>query len=260
MAKSRYILSLVAVAALAMMVGPSVSDTSARRHRPHPHDEGEILEFSKAEIFFEFNSTDKDLGLHLFFDADAWEEVEVTGPDGTIFEVENDEGLNEIGSTEVFTESAEPPLDEDNLAEDMAAFFAKFPEGEYVFEGETIEGDTLIGTAVLTHELPNAPVIDAENYPTIEWSVPGGGAEVVLYEALLEVVAEEDGEELVFVHRVEFPAGIKSMTVGPEFVALVEAYEAAEMLVEMKAEVIAEEAGGNRTITEEVLFELEEEE
>ena len=81
----------------------------------------------------------------------------VSGPDGTIFEVENDGSLKEIGSTEVFTERAEPPLEEGNLEESIAEFLALFPEGEYGSEGETVEGDRLVGTAVLTHYIPAAP-------------------------------------------------------------------------------------------------------
>ena len=61
-------------------------------------DEGSEVPFAETEVFFEYNSTDLDLGLHIFFDAPGWTEVEVTGPGGTIFEVDNGGGLNNPSS------------------------------------------------------------------------------------------------------------------------------------------------------------------
>ena len=125
-------------------------------------DEEKVIEFDEAKIFFEFNATDLDLGIHIFFDAEGWKEVRVSGPGGTTFQVKNGGSLKEIGSTEVFTESAEPPLDEENLQESMAEFLARFPEGEYEFKGKTVEGKKLVGTAVLTHN-PQEEVLTAHS-------------------------------------------------------------------------------------------------
>ena len=171
----------------------------------------EAVEFAEAEVFFEYNSTDLDLGIHIFFDAVGWTEVEVEGPDGSIFEVENGGMLSTLGSTEVFTESAEPPLDEDNLEEDIARFKAMFPEGEYEFEGETIGGADLEGTATLSHALPAAPMMlfpdpEAEENiadpddTVIEWMDASeiGDPEIVRYEIVVEFDTGEhtEGEEL----------------------------------------------------------------
>ena len=229
-------------------------------------EEGEVVELEEAEIFFEFNSTDLDLGIHIFFDGEPWEEVEVCGPDGEIFEVSNDGELTNIGSTELFTESAEPPLSEENLEEEMADFLARFPAGEYEFEGKTIEGDTLEGSATLSHDLPAAPnlifpdpeaeenVADPEN-TVIEWSDASeeGDPEIERYEVIVEF--EEEETERVFVFRVDIPADPEadtySVPVPPEFFESLDGLEG-----EYKAEIIAIAADKNATIVENE-FELE---
>ena len=223
-------------------------------------NDGEVIEFAETKIFLEFNSTDLDLGIHIFFDAVGWEEVEVNGPDSTIFEVENDGSLKEIGSTEVFTESAEPPLDEDNLDQEIAEFLALFPEGEYEFEGETVDGDRLVGTAVLAHDLPAAPglvfpdpeseenVADPED-TVIEWSDTSeeGEPAIVRYQVVVEF--EEDETELVLKFVVDVladpEAETQSMTVPTEFFESLEGLEG-----EFKAEVLAIAGNGNATIVE----------
>ena len=229
-------------------------------------NDGEEIELAEAKIFFEYNATDLDLGIHVFFDAEGWEEMKVRGPDGTIFEVESEGSLEQIGSTEVFTESAEPELDEENLEESIAEFLALFPEGEYRFDGETIEGDRLVGTRVLTHDLLAAPglvfpdpeqeenVADPEA-TVIEWrnTSEGRDPEIVRYQVVVEF--EEEGTERVFEFIVDILADpeavTQSVTVPAEFFEALEDLEG-----EFKAEVVAMEAGGNATISEQE-FELE---
>jgi hypothetical protein len=216
----------------------------------------EDQEFDEAQIFFEFNSTDLDLGLHIFFDALAWEKVEVQGPDGVIFRVDNKGGLKEVGSTEVATESAEPPLDESDLEDSIAAFQAKFPEGEYIFSGTTITGDNLTGEAELSHDLPAPVSIDASGFPTITWTDESepGDPEIVGYQAVVELVVDDGGEERVFQIQTDLPASTTSLTAPAEFVALLGEFD----VIELKVEVIAIGDNGNKTITEEILIEAEE--
>ncbi len=233
---------------------------------PEEEPDGEVVEFAETEIFFEFNATDLDLGIHIFFDAEGWEEVKVSGPDGTIFKVDNDGSLKELGSTEIFTESAEPPLDEENLEASIAEFLARFPEGEYEFRGETVEGDRLEGTAVLTHDLPAAPRLvfpdpeAAENVAdpeatVIEWSDSSeeGDPAIERFEVVVEF--EEEETERVFVFKIDVladpEASTQSVTVPSEFFESVEELEG-----EFKAEIVAIEAGKNATIAEQE-FELE---
>jgi len=235
------------------------------------------VEFAETAIFFEFNSTDLDLGLHIFWDAEGWEEVEVKDPDGDeIFEVENGGGLSKIGSTEVFTESAEPPLcpedaDEEDCDVEAAIeeFQNKFQEGEYKFRGRTVDGKRLKGSATLMYALPAAPEITSPDEPEDdEAPAPGsiveivwtdtseaGDEEIVGWEVVAEAVIEVDGEERVFLNTGTFPAGTTTFTVSTQFVALVG--DAGEDLKELKAEVIAIGANGNKTITEVVVVEEE---
>ncbi len=185
-------------------------------------------------------------------------EVEVFGPDGRIFKVENDGSLMEIGSTEVFTESEEPELDEENLEQAIADFLALFPEGEYQFFGTTIEGDELVGSAELTHDLPAAVSLDIEGFPTISWvdNSGAGDPEIIGYQAIVELVVVAS-DERVFEFFVDLLPSITEVTVPEAFVSQAEEFSEAE-IDEFKVEVIAIEASGNKTITEESLLEDEE--
>ena len=226
----------------------------------------EVVEFAEARIFLEFNATDLDLGIHIAFDAEGWEKVEVKGPGGTKFKVRNGGSLKEIGSTEVFTESAEPPLDEENLEESIAEFLALFPEGEYEFTGKTVNGDELESSAELTHDLPAAPGLvfpdpEAEenvaepDATVIEWSDTSkeGDPAIVRYQVVVEFEAEEIETVLEFKVDVlaDPEAATQSVTVPSEFFASFDGLEG-----ELKAEVVAMAEGGNATISEQE-FELE---
>jgi hypothetical protein len=50
----------------------------------------DAIPFDEAEVFFEFNSTDLDLGFDIFMDAEPWTSVRVIGPGGRIFKVLTD--------------------------------------------------------------------------------------------------------------------------------------------------------------------------
>ena len=43
-------------------------------------DEEEELEFEEADLFFELNDTDGDLGLQGFVEGDAWKSLSIEGP------------------------------------------------------------------------------------------------------------------------------------------------------------------------------------
>ncbi|UCE78748.1 MAG: hypothetical protein JSV13_09615 [Nitrospiraceae bacterium] len=246
-------------AVIALIIGVTVSQSWADGHN--------IEDFATTEVFLEFNSTDLDLGLHLFFDAPGWEKVTVEGPNGTTFSVKNGGGLKKIGSTEVFTESAEPPLDEEDLQESIEEFLDMFPEGEYSFEGKTVDGFKLMGTAMLTHDIPSAPGLifpdsdleenEADPEDTvIKWedtSEPGD-PEIVRYQVVVEF--EEEITENVFEFSVDVLADpnalYQSVTVPEEFFESLEGLEG-----EYKAEVVAIEGSRNATISEKE-FDLEE--
>ncbi|RPJ62500.1 MAG: hypothetical protein EHM23_03020 [Acidobacteria bacterium] len=257
----------ILLAALLAITGTGVSTVWADKDKDDDDDKGASIEFAAQDVFFEFNSSDLDLGIHIFFDAEAWRRVTVRGPDGKIFEVKNDGGLKRIGSTEVFTESAEPALVDDpeeataeEIMEAIRTFQARFPEGDYEFRGKTINGNTLVGTAELRHSLPVPVSLDLDSFPLVRWtdnSQPGD-PEIVGYEVIVEIVAEQDGEEKVFVNTANFPAIQTSFTTSSEFFDLFEHLQNEGELVELKVEVIATEESGNKTITEETIFEQEE--
>ena len=135
MAESMRILKISLIAAAVVVLAAMAPSASAQ-----PEEE----EFEEAEIFFEFNSTDRDLGLQIFFDGIGWQKVTVTGPDNQIFVVQNGRGLGEIGCTENFMESAEPELcpeeeGECDLEGAILAFQMMFPEGTYDFNGKGVD-------------------------------------------------------------------------------------------------------------------------
>ena len=112
-------------------------------------DNGEEVPFDEANIFFELNDTDGDLGIHALADADAWKEFEIEKPNGReILNVMVNGTLRRQGLTELFFESAEPSFDEQTLAE----LFALFPEGPYGFFGLTTEGEDIEAEAELSRD------------------------------------------------------------------------------------------------------------
>jgi hypothetical protein len=228
-------------------------------------------EFDEAEIFFELNNTDGDLGIHSLIDGDAWDRLEIKDPDGKrILDVKLKKSLADQGLTEFFFESAEPVFTE----LDPADFFDRFPEGEYTIEGETIEGEELESVAELTHVMPAPPAgvlvsgfpaaedCDADPLPsvdptggvTIEWdpvilSHPDpdtGGAgvqppvavEIHNYEVVVEV---ELADEFESEFKIILPPDVTSITVPEEFFGDAD---------EFKFEVLAREVSFNQTAVE----------
>jgi hypothetical protein len=194
-------------------------------------DASAAVPFADAELFFELNATDDDLGLQLFLDTDdGWKRVRVLDPgrrDIILFQTEG--RLSRLGITELRFESAEPSPDE---------VLALFPPGEYRFRGRTVDGEALASVATLSHDFPPAPtfspsggeVVDHRN-TVVEWSAPG--AEKV------EVIIEQD--ELEHVLDVTLSGSTKRLRVPPQFL---------KAGMEYKIEVLSTGENGNRIITE----------
>ncbi len=108
------------------------------------------MPLAEADIFFELNDTDGDLGIHCRLDGDPWKSMTIEGPKGKMLQVHVTRNLSRQGLTELFFESGEPSFDE--LA--PGRFFARFPEGNYEMEGTSLEGDELEGEDVLSHVMP----------------------------------------------------------------------------------------------------------
>jgi len=198
-------------------------------------DRGEdaVTPFEVARIFFEFNSTDNDLGVQVFLDGDAWKRLKLTDPHNRkILDLKAQGRLGKLGLTELFWESDEPTPEE---------VLELFPEGEYAFEGKSVDGEVLESEAVLSHDLPPAPTILVPSAPgeeldpdaaVIRWeSIPGI--------ASIEIIVENEdvGAEMV----VPLPADATSLHVPEEFLDADTGY---------KVEVTAIGSNGNRTIAE----------
>ena len=224
---------LTVATTIALLAGIATPATAAR--------------LDEAEIFIEINDTDGDAGIQIFLDGEGWELMKVFDPfRNKVLVVVAVGSVGIQGVTELFLESAEPSFDEQPLDE----FLALFPEGVYRFRGRTTEGRRLKGNAILTHALPDAPMLlfpddeevdpdDAEFLWTLVADPPG--SEIVGYHVVVE--CEEPGLQ---VFTADVGPTVDSITVPPEFL----------VGEECKWEVLAIEGSGNRTISE-AEFEIE---
>jgi hypothetical protein len=188
------------------------------------------IPFADAEVFFELNATDRDLGLQVFLDAEGWERVVVADPARERIVALSAEGnLAELGITELRFESAEPA---------PGPVLDLFPPGTYFFAGRTVGGAVLFGRSALSHDfLPpstfspsDGDVVDPDD-TVVAWSAPNA--------ELVEVIIESDEVEGVF--DVVVPAGTGSLDVPPQFLEAGTTY---------KIEVLSIAENGNKTIAE----------
>ena len=235
-------------------------------------------EFDESIVLVEINATDGDAGFHAKFDAGAWRQVKMYSPDGEkIFQEQTNAALTEQGLTENFFESAEPlcafdPEEPDEEVVTLAEFLDRFPAGDYILVGKTNENEELIGDAELTYDLPAAPDISATDESeqhianvVIEWA---GGTDlgekchdqalvdlgIIADPALVpvvawEVVLEPDTDEPPVPERtisILLPPGQTTVSIPQEF--LQQYFD--DGFTEMKFEVGAIEASGNRTFSE----------
>ncbi|MGH2773822.1 MAG: hypothetical protein ACRDJT_00120 [Actinomycetota bacterium] len=147
-------LAIALLASSALLVGTAAatssrSATKVNGSKPIPLD--------AATVIVEINDTDGDAGLQVFLDAEPWNSMTVSGPDGRrirdLLQIDAQGRLESYGLTELFSESNEPPFDVFPLKK----FKKLFPEGRYTFEGTTIEGERLVGRARLSHDFPDGP-------------------------------------------------------------------------------------------------------
>jgi hypothetical protein len=200
------------------------------------------IALEEAKIIVELNATARDVGVQVFLDGEAWRSMKIFDPKGRkLVDVFNMGSVGALGMTELFFESEEPSLDELPLDE----FLELFPAGQYIFVGETVEGEKISGRARFTHAIPDGPVIIAPtegsvvnpSNTVIQWQAVANppGSEIVGY----EVIVERENPLRTF--DVKVPATATSVTVPPQFL---------EPGTDYKLEVLAIEAGGNQTISE----------
>lgn len=204
----------------------------------------------EAAIFIEINDTDGDAGIQLFVDGEGWDRFRLVSPSREVLlHIRASGGVGLQGLTEGFFESAEPSFEEQPLSE----FLALFPEGTYKFVARGTDGRWSRLKAELTHALPGAPIVvvpsdgevfEDEDDVMVEWLPVADppGSSIVGYQVIVET---DDDDVPLRVFTADMEPGDTSVEVPEEFLDD-GAY---------KAEVLAIEESGNKTITE-VEFEI----
>jgi hypothetical protein len=226
----------IATAASALLLG---STTLLSAARPAAASAAETP-LSIARIYWEYNSSADDLGVHVILDAEDWKRMLIENPaESVIFDVRGKGPYAVLGMTELFFEGAEPSLEEVPL-EDLLEMF---PEGLYEFEGLTVGGEALESEAFFSHAIPDGPQVFATfskpNYLRIDWTPvtapPAGFPKKPIKVKSYQVILGS--------YQVTVPASITSVTVTPEFVGSLPKGT-------HDFEVLAIDASGNQTITE----------
>lgn len=227
-------LSILIPAVLAL--GGAGLATALHRQAPPPPEVP--LEISR--IYWEYNATAADLGVHVFLDGEDWKKLRIRNPNRKVlFDVKGKGPYGELGMTELFFEGAEPTLEEVPLEE----LLASFPAGVYEFSGKTVDDENLVGSGTLSHAIPDGPVVATQTGPNdllvVSWqevtSPPPGFPNEPIVIAGYQVIVES--------FQVTVPASTRQVTVPPEFVSSLGAGTHA-------FEVLAIEASGNQTLTE----------
>jgi len=217
------------------------------------------IPFEVAEVFFELNDTDGDLGIHALIDGEPWKRLEIEAPgERRMLHVRVQGRLRRQGLTELFFESAEPTFDELPPEE----FFDRFPEGTYEISGATLEGEELESTAELTHVLPAPPVAfinDEAAAQGCDTDVPSVGAPIeIRWEpvTLSHPALGRTGETIdvvryqVVVTREEPEPLELSVDLPPDVLAFAVPSDLVESGDELKFEILVREASGNQTAVE----------
>lgn len=204
-----------------------------------------------TKLIIEHNATAADTGVHGFFDGTDWTELEILDPRGRpIFEFEPKRQFRTQSISGVFFESAEPPNDEVPISE----ILRRFPEGRYPVRGCTPDGERLTGSALFTHDIPEAPVItfplDGNTVPasnlTVMWNhvtttLEGDPLNRTGYELILtKDVADDPNGFSKPTLSIHLPPSVTSCSVPNQFLQPGSRYE---------IEVIVLEVSGNQTIS-----------
>lgn len=238
--------ALATAAPAAWADGKGRVETEVSQGEKHPQEN--VVKLKDARLKIELNATAGDAGIQVFIDADPWKSMDIYDPFGRlVFRSTTYGRFAKQGGTELFLESAEPNFSELTLAE----FLKRFPQGQYQFRGKGTKGETFVGTATLTHNLPAGPqlvwpvegagLVDANN-ATLMWkSVDApNGSPIVGYQVLIVQIQSSFPAIPKVALDVTMPASATSMAVPPGFLLPGTQYE---------WEVLAIEAGGNQTLS-----------
>jgi hypothetical protein len=227
-------------------------------------DDEDDQPFGATTIIIEL--TDNDIELQVFVDGFEWKSLQIFAPnERRIFNLRTKRNIRRQGGLSELFFASEPTHyleDEPDFDGTIEEFLARFPAGQYEFEGQTGNGGELEGEATLTHVLPAlpeiiAPVSDGDDPPlvdpknlVIEWEpvttrfIGNGPVEIFEYQVILDQVDPEreapwvDGKTRRAL--INLPPTVTSLTVPPEFLLPGASYE---------FEILAIEVSGNSTIS-----------
>jgi hypothetical protein len=128
------------------------------------------LELTETELYFELNDSAGDLGIHSSIDGGPYVRLEIDDPrDRKILWMGAQGRLARQGMTQFFLESAEPRFSELS----PAAFFRRFPEGDYEIEATDRDGQEFEATVALSHVMAARPGhIEAAGVPAVNCDAP----------------------------------------------------------------------------------------
>jgi hypothetical protein len=234
------------VVALVLTLGAAAAGVSA-------------AEFSEAELFFELNDTDGDLGIHASIDGGPYVVLEIEDPHGsTILTVTAQGRLARQGLTQLFLESAEPSFDE--LAPEE--FFRRFPEGVYAIEAETLEGQEFKSKVKLSHVLAAPPsnihvagIPAAENCDAVALPlVPVGAPVTIVWDPVKKSHPTIGKSGAVKIVRYQFFVEQGNLKLGVDLPPTVTEFQVPPAIIAQggtfKFEIIARTATGNNTAVE----------
>ena len=207
-----------------------------------------VVRIADARLKFEINATDGDGGLQVFLDADQWRRMSIFDPSGRrIFTTTTHGAMGRQGGTELFLESGEPSFDDVPLDQ----LLRRWPAGRYDFRGVGVSGEILKGSAKLTHDLPDGPVLVAPleggraqdpDRTVLRWHPvpPPNGSPIIGYQVL--VVDPDTGITALpeVTLDIMMPPTARRLRVPPGFL---------ESGTEYEWELLALEDGGNQTLS-----------
>jgi hypothetical protein len=209
-----------------------------------------------AELFFELNDTDGDLGIHAEIDGGTWTSLNIEGPGGIkLLDVLSRGGLRTQGLTELAFESAEPSFDELNPAD----FFRRFPEGKYDVEAVAQEGGIFKAKVALSHVLAAPPEPTVADQPAAEScespDLPEASAPVLIdWEPVTQSHPDIGKVGPVSIARYQFFLEQGTMKLSVDLPPEVTEFEIPESLTAaggvFKFEIIARTTTGNNTAVE----------
>lgn len=211
-----------------------------------------------ANLFIEDNAGDGDIGVHGYFDDEAWRELCVFDPAGhMVLHVRPEARMGDLGISGIFFESNEPgysTLDYNGLKQ-------QWPEGLYSLRASDVGGDMLSGAALFSTVLPTMPVILTPE--TVPESDQGGIPTVPLADLAVEwqpVTTSQDGRPItirgyqVWVNKENHddPNGFSrpnfDIHLGPDATRVVVPAAFFDPASLYEIEVVAIEESGNQTI------------